>query len=316
MILFFRNCSQTLKKITDYWLTSANVLFAVLLIVLILPEADAPLLLSLAALVEVYQLGLHVCKAKGAVQANDVATVFFGILLVWEILTAKLEVLDSFLFPAPENVLEIFIADLPAILKGLGNSLVLLSAAYGLAVIIAIPAGLLIGWRRRLYNAVQPLSKVFSAVPPIVYIPYSIAILPTFQMASVLVIAVGAFWPIFVSTLNATVQIDKTLIDSARMLRISERRMLFEIILPAAMPQVLTGCSVGLIFSFILLASAEMIGATSGIGWYVKYYSDFGDYGKVIVGILFIGIVVTVAMAVFDFIHKRLLRWQARAAGH
>ena len=132
------------------------------------------------------------------------------------------------------------------------------------------------------------------------------------KLASVLVIFVGAFWPIFVSTLNATVQIDKTLIDSARMLRIKERRLLFEIILPAIMPQVLTGCSVGLIFSFILLASAEMIGATSGIGWYVKYYSDFGDYGKVIVGILFIGLVVTAVMAVFDRIQRHLLRWQAK----
>lgn len=305
-----------MKKITDDWLTLANVLFVALLAVLLLPKADAPMLLGLVAAVEVYQLGLQVRKAKGALQAGDVAAIFFGIVLVWEMLAARLEVLDAFLFPEPEKVLEIFVGDLPAILKGLGSSLILLATAYGLAVAVAIPAGLIIGWRRRLFNAAQPLSKILSAVPPIVYIPYSIALLPTFQLASILVIAVGAFWPIFVSTLNATVQTDKTLIDSARMLRISERRMLFEVILPAAMPQVLTGCSVGLIFSFILLASAEMIGATSGIGWYVKYYSDFGDYGKVIVGILFIGLVVTAVMAVFDLIHKRLLRWQARSAGH
>ncbi|SHI36949.1 NitT/TauT family transport system permease protein [Anaerovibrio lipolyticus DSM 3074] len=251
-------------------------------------------------------------KSAKTQQVVDVTAIFLGILVVWEVLTVQLEVLDAFLFPSPQQVLELFIGDLPTIFRGLGSSLVLLSAAYALALATAIPLGLFVGWRRRLFNAVHPISKIMSAVPPIVYIPYAIAILPTFQLASVLVIFVGAFWPIFVSTLNATVQIDKTLIDSARMLRIKERRLLFEIILPAIMPQVLTGCSVGLIFSFILLASAEMIGATSGIGWYVKYYSDFGDYGKVIVGILFIGLVVTAVMAVFDRIQRHLLRWQAK----
>ena len=295
-----------------------NALFVVLLAVLVGSEQikEEPLLLGLLILTEVYQLAVSALRPHRAQQAGDVTAIFFGLVLVWELLTVQFDVLDAFLFPTPERVLEILRDDFPTIFKGLGSSLILLTSAYGLALATAIPLGLLIGWRRRIFNAVQPVSKIMSAVPPIVYIPYAIAILPTFQLASILVIFVGAFWPIFVSTLNATVQIDKTLIDSARMLRIKERRLLFEVILPSIMPQVLTGCSVGLIFGFILLASAEMIGATSGIGWYVKYYSDFGDYGKVIVGILFIGLVVTAVMAVFDRIQGHLLRWQAKYAEH
>jgi NitT/TauT family transport system permease protein len=62
--------------------------------------------------------------------------------------------------------------------------------------------------------------------------------------------------------------------------------------------------------SFILLTAAEMIGATSGLGWYVKYFSDFADYARVIVGIIFIGMVVTGITFGVDRMEKWLLRWR------
>ena len=296
----------------------SNALF-LLLLLLVLSSATAGeggiedlYLCILIIFIKLYNIWAGLKGVKNLVQRQDVTSITYGLLLIWELLTTKLGLIDPFLFPYPEAVLQLFISNLPELLKGLLSSLFLLTSAFALALITSIPLGLIVGWRRRLFHAVHPISKVLSAIPPIVYIPYAIAMLPTFKLASILVIFIGAFWPIFVSTLNATVQIDKHLIDSARMLHIKEKQLLSSIILPAIMPQVLTGCSVGLIFSFILLTSAEMIGATSGIGWYVKYYSDFGDYGKVIVGIIFIGIVVTAVMAIFELIQKRLLCWQQK----
>lgn len=81
-----------------------------------------------------------------------------------------------------------------------------------------------------------------------------------------------------------------------------------KVLLPGAMPAILTGASLGLILSFILLTAAELIGATEGLGWYVKNFSDFADYERVIVGIIFIGIVVTLLMAILNLIGRRLLR--------
>jgi NitT/TauT family transport system permease protein len=244
-------------------------------------------------------------------QSGDVAGFVFAGMIIWELLTAKFNILDSFLFPAPNKIIALFLDELPSMLSGLAGSLYLLGTGYGLALVLSVGAGLVVGYNRRLHDAVQPVSKILSAIPPIVYIPYAIALLPAFQWASVLVIFIGAFWPIFVSALNGVLHVDKNIIDSARMLHIKGWRMLFRIILPSIVPELMTGCSVGLIFSFILLTSAEMIGATSGIGWYVKYYSDFGDYDRVIVGILFIGLVVTAVMGIFDYIQKYLLRWRA-----
>lgn len=78
-----------------------------------------------------------------------------------------------------------------------------------------------------------------------------------------------------------------------------------------ALPQIFIGCNQGLSVSFILLTSAEIIGAQSGLGYYVKNYSDLGDYTRTIVGLLVIGIVVVVISFLFNKLQKSLLKWKA-----
>ena len=120
----------------------------------------------------------------------------------------------------------------------------------------------------------------------------------------------GAFWPLFVNTINGVFNIPGGLIDAARVLNLKERTILWKVILPGAMPSICTGANLGLLFAFVLLAAAELIGATSGIGWYVKNFSDFADYQRVVVGILFIGVVVTVITWGTERLERHLLRWR------
>jgi len=240
----------------------------------------------------------------------DVSALLCGFLLAWQLAAANFRVLDPVLFPTPEEVLKLFFGEFGEMFKGMFSSLYLLGSAYFLALATAIPAGLAVGGSERLRDAAEPFSKVLSAIPPIVYIPYAIALLPSFSAASIFVIWSGAFWPIFVNTIAGVVNIPETLLDSARMLHLKKRIFIFRILLPGAMPSILTGASLGLIFSFLLLTAAELIGATEGLGWYVKNYSDFADYGKVICGIIFIGLVITAITAVSRRIEKALLRYR------
>jgi NitT/TauT family transport system permease protein len=203
-----------------------------------------------------------------------------------------------------------FIDEIPALLKGLLSSLRLLLGGYLLAVAVAVPAGLYFGYKRRLKLASKPFAKVLGPIPPLVYIPYAIAILPTFRAASIFIIFIGALWPIFINTMNGVSDVDKRVKDTAKTLRLSDRQMIFLIILPGSISSIMSGANIGLSFSFILLTSAEMIGGTSGMGWYVKYFSDFANYPKVIVGIIFIGIVVTIVTFFFDSLERYLLRWR------
>lgn len=242
--------------------------------------------------------------------AGDIAAIVFAVVMFCKIITTKMDLLEHLLFPVPGKVVAVFIEELPMFAECLLSSLQLLGAGYALALVTAIPLALVIGWRKRLFAAVNPMTKVLGPIPPIVYIPYAIVILPTFKCSSIFIIFVGAFWPIFINTLNGTFNVEKQIIDSAKVLNVKEKTMLFEIILPGIMPAIVSGATLGLVFSFILLTAAEMIGASSGLGWYVKYFSDFADYPRVLAGILFIGIVVTAITYFFELIEKRLLRWR------
>lgn len=249
-------------------------------------------------------------KTQGLNLFLDVVGFLFVLLILWTLATAKLNLLKESLFPPPGRVFYQFIEDIDKIIINIRSSLSIIIQGYLLAAVVAVPAGLFIGWNARLGNAATYIAKFLSAIPPIVYIPYGIALLPTFRSVSVFVIFLAAFWPILASTMSGVLNVEKKVIDSAKVLNVNRMTMLFSVILPAALPQIFIGCNQGLTVSFILLTSAEMIGARDGLGYYVKNYSDFGDYTRTIVGILVIGIVVIAISFLFNKLQKYLLRWK------
>lgn len=295
--------------------TISDLLFFILLFVLFWPSRNGEIPWRLAALavgIEAYQLLYRIIRKSNFYRnsASDVVAVVFSLIIAWHVLTSRLGILDGMLFPSPDEIVTLFIIELPDMLKGLVNSLILLVSGYLLALLTAVPAGLFIGWRGRLFRAVNPFAKVIGPIPPIVYIPYAIALLPSFRAASIFVVFMGAFWPIFINTLQGVFTVPRGLIDSAKVLNLRERTLLIRVILPGAMPSICTGATLALLFSFIMLTAAELIGANSGIGWYVKNFADFADYKRVIVGIVFIGVVVSVITFFMEKIEQRLLRWR------
>ena len=249
-------------------------------------------------------------KPEGLTLLLDIVGFLFAFLILWTLATAKLNLLKETLFPAPGRVLKQFIEDFDKIVVNIRSSLGIILQGYLLAALFAIPLGLFIAWNARLGSAATYITKFFSSIPPIVYIPYGIALLPTFRSVSVFVIFLAGFWPILAGTMSGVLNVDRKVIDSARVLNVNRVTMLFSVILPAALPQIFIGCNQGLTVSFILLTSAEMIGARDGLGYYVKNYSDFGDYTRTIVGILVIGIVVIAISFLFNKLQKTLLRWK------
>jgi len=249
-------------------------------------------------------------KKKNVQLLTDISAFLFLILIAWTLLTAKFNVLKASFFPPPGAVFEQAAADGAIILNNIRTSLGIVVQGYILALVIAIPLGLFLGWSSRLGNAATYISKFLGSIPPVVYIPYGIALLPTFRSVSVMVIFLSAFWPAFAGTMSGVLNVEKEIIDSARSLNLSRLSLLFRILLPASLPQIFTGCNQGLGVSFILLTSAEMIGARSGLGYYVKNFSDLGDYTRIIVGVLVIGIVVTVIIFFFNKLQRALLRWK------
>jgi len=241
---------------------------------------------------------------------DDVFFIFYLIVFVWNVCTAKLALMDSFLYPSPGLVVKLMLSEIPVLMSAFVSSIALLAVGFSLALTLGVSLALIIGWSGRLYHMARPLTKILGPIPPIVYVPYSIAILPTFRASSIFIVFIGAFWPIFINTLNGVFSIEKGILDSARAIHVGNRNMVLHVILPGCVPAIISGATIGLSFSFILLTSAEMIGSTNGLGWYVKYFSEFANYPKVLVGIIFIGIVVSIIMWFAGKLERHLLRWR------
>ncbi len=309
---------EAVKKINLHAMQVLTIgVFTVLLLTAVfIPDAasqdvdDKSLFISIiVALMTIF--GIEFLFAKDNYQkTTDIFLVLGVLLLAWEVLFGKLALLDPFLFPAPGKVFAVFAEDYETMLGGLISSFTIFLSGYFLAVVMAVPLALLIGWRKRAFNVAYPIAKAVSPIPPTVYLPYAIVLLPTFSSASVFVIFIGAFWPIFVGTVHGVFNVDQRIINSAKTLGLKEHVMLRRVVLPAALPSIFSGATIALILSFITLTVAEMIAATSGLGWYIEYQHQYANYDKVIAGMVLMGACVVVVMWFFDRIQKYCLRWQ------
>lgn len=244
---------------------------------------------------------------------SDISTLIGLFILAWEITIAKMGLGSPIFWIAPAKVFTALLGDVNFLGESFISSMKLLFGGYFLALILAIPIGLWIGWNRRLLMAVYPITKIASPIPPTVLLPYALMIFKTTGQASIFIIFIGAFWPILINTLHGVFNIDYRLLDSAKSLGISNKKLLRRVLLPGAAPSIFSGAMVGLVLSFIMLTVAEMVGAEAGLGYYVSYYADMTQFDKVIAGIIVIGVVVTGVVYVFDKVQQYCLRWQRKS---
>ena len=253
-------------------------------------------------------------NATSRTAARDIGGVLLAALTVASFVTLHTTWLPPALLPRPEHILVTLQGDLPELMQAAWRSALLLAGGYGLALVVAVPLGIAVGWNTRWFLAAQLVVKVLGPLPPVVYVPYAIALMPTFRMAAISVVFIGAFWPLFVRTMQGVRLIPRGTIDAARTLNLGTFSMLRRIVLPGTLPAICAGAMLALVFAFVLLTSAELIGASggisSGLGYYVLYADQIQEQRRVIAGICFIGLAVTVIVFAMNRIEARLLRWR------
>lgn len=278
---------------------------------------------------EEMRIGLHDFKAFGVVliiieiifligSANakklqalkDIIGFIYLFFLIWEFFVSRLNVLPYVFIPAPENVFYIFVEDYMTILKGFLSSMYLLIVGLVSAMVLAVILGTLVGWVPRLTNAVYPISKAISTVPPLIYTPYVVLLTPTFRSASLVVVFLSIFWGTFMGTINNTAFVEKRVINSAKVLNVSTFTILFRIIIPFNMPRIINSLPIHLSTALMTLTAAEMIGADSGMGYYVRVALNYANYTKAIAGIIFIGVIVTGLNGIINCLKKRFVNWE------
>lgn len=232
-------------------------------------------------------------------------------LLLYELATAQ-GLLKTTIFPRIPQIVKALIISWPDLMDGLVHSLGLLLPSYFLALIVGILGGLFVGWYEPLRRNLMPIFRGISPVPPTLYIPYAIALFPTFWLSSAFVIFISSLWPVLMGTVHGVILLEEKYLDNARTLGLSGFRLLRKVVFPAALPMIFSGASVGLVFAFVLLTVAEMFGVKSGMGFFIQHHADFFEYPKVIAGMIFMSSVIVVIMVLFDKVQNRMLYWTTK----
>ena len=292
----------------------SHVLLAALFGAVLLPgdKKTAPYgaMLCALALMEGAYLYRVMRRPKKLSSASDIMSILWALMLVWEVLVSKLDLCHPVLAPALENIFAVFSEDHLEMGRGILSSLEILLIGVVVGLALGTLLGLICGWHQRLKEVFFPIAGVLAPIPSIVFAPYVIAIMPTFRSASVVVILLGIFWPTFLKTIISVESIDKNMVDSARTLELGGFAMIFEVLLPYSMPGIVKGLKVTMTTAVMMLTFAEMMGSTVGMGYYIVNYNTYGNYTKVIAGIMVVGLVVTLLSSLVSVIQKKAIKWQ------
>lgn len=266
--------------------------------------------IGIIELLYIYKLCYTYQKKKSLHAPSDIIIIVWLLLLTWETLTTQLNLMHPVLVPAPEDVFNVFATQYKVLLKGVISSLELLLIGFLLGLSLGVLLGLPIGWIPRLRDIFYPIANVLAPIPPVVFAPYLIAIMPTFRSASALVILLGIFLPTFLNMIIRVSTIDRRILETAKVLNVDNHTMVLKILLPYVLPSVVASLKVSLTTSIMMLTFAEMMGATKGMGFYIINYTHYANYTNVVAGFIVVGVVVTFLNWFISVIQRKAIKWQ------
>lgn len=232
-------------------------------------------------------------------------------LLVWELLPASGIISKAFLAPPSE----VFIALVGLLTSGelwLHTSISLQRAltGFGLAVIIMIPLGFLMGWYSGFEEIADGLVQTLRQTSSLSLFPVFILFLGIGEVSKVAVIFWGAQWPILLNTISGVKNVDPLLIKSARSMGSSAVSLFRKVVIPSSLPSIITGLRLSATHSIIVLVAAEMIGAKSGLGYSVinwEYNFMIPEMYAAIVTLALLGLITNYSLV---WLEKATTRWK------
>jgi len=190
------------------------------------------------------------------------------------------------------------------------SSLYRTAAGLGLAIIAGTAAGLFMAWSGLVQAIVQPVIRLFYPMPKSALIPVLALWLGFGDGSKIALIFLGCLLPITIGAYNGARGSEQTLVWSARSLGASRLRMLWDVMVPSALPELLAGIRIALAYSFILLVSSELVAAQKGLGYMIGMLGEGGVYDAMFAMVLTIGALGFFADRAFQYGARRILQWQ------
>lgn len=180
----------------------------------------------------------------------------------------------------------------------------------GLAIVLGTIAGIAMAWYPKVRTVVNPVIQIFYPMPKSALIPVMILWFGIGDMSKIVLIFLGCMLPIVISSYNGARGVDHVYIWSALSLGANRRKILWQIVIPGAMPEVLTGIRTAIAISFVLLIASELLIARNGLGYLVSGFGDSGVYPSMFAVILTVVALGFCADRVFQWAMSRILVWR------
>jgi nitrate/nitrite transport system permease protein len=177
------------------------------------------------------------------------------------------------------------------ILLQLRDSVVRVFKGFGLATLVGIPFGLAIGRSRRMHLIFNPVVQLARPISPLAWFPIALTVLVTSDPATVWVIFMAAVWPVVLNSAAGAASVPSYQQDVARVFQFNKSTQLRQIVIPHALPSILTGLRLSMGVAWMVIVAAEMLSASSGIGFYVWQSYNGDGLTKVLSAVLLIGAV-------------------------
>ncbi|PLX32645.1 MAG: ABC transporter permease [Clostridiales bacterium] len=234
-----------------------------------------------------------------------------AILLLWAV-GSEMEWFNTYIVPHPVKVLKtvLALAEDGILTRHLGISLFRVLSGFVITFSIAFPMAVLVGLNKKTFEYLSPFLEFVRHIPPIAMIPLLILWFGIGETSKIAVIILATFFPIFINTVSGISGCDNRLVEVGRTYGFTRWQTLIKIILPQALPSILAGMQLGLGYSWRSLMGAELIAASSGIGYMIIEAEQLSRIDIIFVGIIVIG---TLGCGIDYFFLKatnRLLMWE------
>lgn len=242
-----------------------------------------------------------------------------GFLALWEAV-ARSGLVDVTMLPPVTTVAhtsaQLFLSG--ELLKHIAVSVQRALLGFGIGSLLGVVLGLATARVALFRQLTEPIIQMFRAIPSIAFVPVAIFWFGLGETSKLLLIAWGVFFPVWVNTFLGVRDVNPLILRAATSLGASGHRLLYHVVLPAAMPFVLAGLRIALAVGFVCLVAAEISGAVHGVGYLIQLSQMVYRIDQMFVGLIFLGLLGFLADRLFVFVVGRLFPWYGaeERAGH
>ncbi|SIR64614.1 ABC transporter permease [Williamsia sterculiae] len=254
----------------------------------------------------------RVLSAAGTVLTRSVAIVAF--LLLWEF-APRFGWVDTTFLPPFTQVVHAWwsLAQSGELWTDVRASLTRSLSGFAIAIVVAVPVGLLIAWYRHVEQVLSPLFAIFLNTAAVALLPVFTLILGIGETSKIAIIAYASFWPVLYNTIGGAKNVDPLLIRSARSFGIGSFALFRKVVLPAALPTIFTGIRLAGAASILVLITTEFVGAKAGLGYLISSEQFNFQIPQMYAGIITVAGIGVAFNYLLIALERRFSRWRTGA---